>query len=174
MEHASPAPLRVLARPSSAAAPPPPLPSPSAPPPDGVVVVGIVGRSSDDVTQLLNRILDARVFGPGGRDRDLFSRARDGGGGGESRIPEPPRLSYHYEEGKGVVYVQLSSLKEGPFADAQSDDLKAMLLMFCVSTPTLFFLGFFLSSTNTVSDCTAFNLRKKLLGDFHFFGSQSE
>lgn len=142
MERPSPAPLRVLTRPSSAS--PPPSPSPSAPPPDGVVVVGIVGRSSDDVTQLLNRILDARVFGPGGRDHDLFSRSRDGD---ESGIPSPHRLSYYHEEGKGVVYVQLSYLNEGPLVDAQSDDLKAMLLMFCVSVSHLFFLGFFLLQT---------------------------
>eukprot|EP01018_Ginkgo_biloba_P020644 Gb_15944 [translate_table: standard] len=44
---------------------------------NGVVVVGVVGRSQDDVTQLLNRILDAQIFGFGNRDRGLWNDFSD-------------------------------------------------------------------------------------------------
>ncbi|GLJ06291.1 hypothetical protein SUGI_0035580 [Cryptomeria japonica] len=136
--------LRVLTRPSSSSTPvdsSPSIPSTppqssfsslqSPPPVNGVVVVGVVGRSQDDVTHLLNRLLDAHIFGSGNRDRDLFDLDQEAApeededeNEKENGIKDKKfrfkasarriraawsnkkRISYYLDEEKGVVYVQ--------------------------------------------------------------------
>lgn len=103
-------------------------------PANGVVVVGVVGRNLDDVTQLLNRLLDAHIFGSGNRDRELWNeesneealqeegmeedvvkgnnRIDRGFDTGPSRKVaawmKKRRLSYYADEDKGIVYVQFA------------------------------------------------------------------
>lgn len=103
-------------------------------PANGVVVVGVVGRNPDDVTQLLNRLLDAHIFGSGNRDRDLWNEESNEEAlqeegmeedvvKGSSRIDmgfdtgpskkvaswmKKRRLSYYADEEKGIVYVQFA------------------------------------------------------------------
>ncbi|KAH9326312.1 hypothetical protein KI387_006490, partial [Taxus chinensis] len=143
METSSGPSLRVLTRPSPSSTSTELLPS--LPPPtsttvssssaqspstaNGVVVVGMVGRSQDDVTHLLNRLLDAHIFGSGNRDVDLFDLEEEAQH--EEEVEEKgnevkqnncrfkvsnrrttaawfkkKRISYYLDEEKGVVYVQ--------------------------------------------------------------------
>lgn len=107
---------------------------PSSSPANGVVVVGVVGRNADDVTQLLNRLLDAHIFGSGNRDRDLWNEEsseealqdegmeEDGMKGnyrismGSDMVPsrkvaawmKKKRISYYADEERGIVYVQFA------------------------------------------------------------------
>ncbi|XP_042417925.1 uncharacterized protein LOC122006474 [Zingiber officinale] len=134
------------------------LPSPpsSSPPPEGVVVVGFVGsRSSIESTHLINRILDANVFGSGNLDKDLFASRLKSSRRGEEWFRHR-RISYHHEKEKGVVFLQFSSslsqlslpsasrIVEGEYASAsaleelEADDLRGMLFMFSVCHVIIF------------------------------------
>ncbi|XP_077253188.1 uncharacterized protein LOC143892451 [Tasmannia lanceolata] len=117
---------------SSSASSPSQSASPSS---EGVIVVGFIGRNSDDVTYLINRILDANVFGSGNLDKHLEEKENKGSF----------RLSYYYEEEKGIVFLHfqpsssfLSGLDLGDSSldsileENESEDLKGMLLMFSV------------------------------------------
>ncbi|CAI9104963.1 OLC1v1003768C2 [Oldenlandia corymbosa var. corymbosa] len=150
--------MRVLIRPSPPQIPPPsppPLPNPPDPSPpstssqsspNGIVVVGFIGKRRDDVTQLINRIIDANVFGSGNLDtpfrfgkEDLMSE----------EIQEWFKLrsiSFYFEEEKGILYLQFSSIMcpvmeeslesrlgfDSGFEDCEFGDLQGWLFMFSV------------------------------------------
>ncbi|XP_058108313.1 uncharacterized protein LOC131251562 isoform X2 [Magnolia sinica] len=127
---------------------------------EGVVVIGFIGRRSDDTSQLINRILDGNVFGSGNLDRDLASgfhklqlEEEETG----PRLRPHPRIGYYYEEEKGIVFLQfepsfspstsLCSITDGSSSlaadgrevclysvleEQDSDDLLGMLVMFSV------------------------------------------
>ncbi|KAL5709778.1 hypothetical protein ACHQM5_020424 [Ranunculus cassubicifolius] len=104
-----------------------PTPSP------GVVVVGFIGceSSEDQLSQLINRILDDNVFGSGHRDthfkadvlKDWFHFRK---------------ISYYYDDEKGVVFLQFASnwrdfaveLEDSVVEEEEFGDLQGMLLMF--------------------------------------------
>lgn len=160
MDSANPSTVRVLIRPPSASAstsspaapipsapPPDPPPSPSLQPPqlrpsENVVVVGFTGRRPDDVSHLINRILDLNAFGSGNLDKGLCLEKEELKGWFESR-----RISYYHDEERGILFLQYcstvcpameaflltgcgfdSSLEEREFGD-----LQGMLFMFAVS-----------------------------------------
>ncbi|PSR95225.1 hypothetical protein CEY00_Acc25982 [Actinidia chinensis var. chinensis] len=125
MDSPNPPSMRVLVRPpnstqptlsplsSATLSPPiPPPPQPNPPPPpslqNGIVVVGFIGRRSGDVTQLINRVLDANVFGSGNCDQNFCTQKVD--------INEEVKnwfncrqISYCHDSEKGIMYLQLSS-----------------------------------------------------------------
>ncbi|KAF8396517.1 hypothetical protein HHK36_018141 [Tetracentron sinense] len=125
---------------------------------EGVVVVGFIGRSEDDVTQLINRILDSNVFGSGNLDQKFHAESNDFGKD-ELRDREElknwflnRRISYYYEEEKGIVFLQLASTR-CPAMEGLSDsslgydfvleehefgDLQGMLIMFSVCHVIIF------------------------------------
>ncbi|KAF3793504.1 SMG8 protein [Nymphaea thermarum] len=162
MEHpASSTPLRVLVRP-----PPPPPPSSSSSssaasssshslPPnstqpnhtssvqnnDGVIVIGLIGRDPDEATQLLNRILDANVFGSGKQDIDIHADLRNSEKDGGESISDwfrSRRISYYFEKEKGIVFLLLSTsgrrhcASGSAFEECESDDLRGILVLFLV------------------------------------------
>ncbi|KAL6958061.1 hypothetical protein U1Q18_052216, partial [Sarracenia purpurea var. burkii] len=87
----------------------PPLPRPQSPSTQsGVVVVGFVGRRNGDVTQLINRILDANVFGSGDFDKD-FCGQKVGIGEEVKSWFKCRRISYYHDDEKGIIYLQFSS-----------------------------------------------------------------
>ncbi|XP_058223102.1 uncharacterized protein LOC131332797 isoform X1 [Rhododendron vialii] len=123
-------------------------PSPSSPP-NGVVVVGFIGRRSTDVTQLINRVVDANVFGSGNLDKDLLGFPK-GDGWFDCR-----RISYYDDDEKGVLYLQFSSTvcpaTEGFFdssccssgfdsvsEEREFGDLQGLLFMFSVCHVIIF------------------------------------
>ncbi|XP_065004584.1 uncharacterized protein LOC135636639 [Musa acuminata AAA Group] len=134
----------------------PPSPSPSPSNPEGVVVVGFLGsRPSTDATHLINRILDANVFGCGNLDKDLFASRSESSGKVEEWFRRR-RISFHFEKEKGVVFLQLSS-SLSPFSllcssrtddegyrsvsaleTCDADDLRGMLFMFSVCHVIIF------------------------------------
>lgn len=161
-------PIRVLTRPQSSPTLNSPLskvnsipPIPSEPQriglrpsfPDKVVVVGFIGERSDDVTQLMNRILDANVFGSGKMDRSLVD-------GDVCEVSEElkrwlkwHRVRYFHEVEKGILFLQFASVElldlvdedvefETAVEDWEVGNLQGMLLMFSVS------LGFAAHSGN--------------------------
>ncbi|XP_071932598.1 uncharacterized protein [Coffea arabica] len=152
-------PMRVLIRPPTPNPPPPSPPPPTPPDPsptqnptpipsqqNGIVVVGFVGRRHGDVTQLINRVIDANVFGSGNLDtpfrfnkQELISE----------EIEEWFKLrciSYYFEEEKGILYLQFSSIScpimdadlesqlgfDSLFEDREFGDLQGLLFMFSV------------------------------------------
>ncbi|XP_020519481.1 uncharacterized protein LOC18428573 isoform X2 [Amborella trichopoda] len=128
----NPSPMRVLTRPSSSPSASSPSPSSLQPPPsislspssrDGVVVVGVVGREFDQTSQLLNRLLDANVFGSGHQDHNLCPKSEEtsareftgdesfsfsGSSESGSMASEwfrTRRISYFYDDEKGIVFL---------------------------------------------------------------------
>ncbi|CAL5432227.1 unnamed protein product [Camellia sinensis] len=161
----SSSPMRVLARPpnptppqptSTATLTPPIPPSSSSPPPqNGVVVVGFIGRRRGDVTQLINRILDANVFGSGNFDKNLcFEKV--GIGEEVKQWFDCRGISYFHEDEKGILYLQFSSTRcpaVEDFSDFSSSsssgfdslleerefgDVQGMLFMFSVCHVVIF------------------------------------
>ncbi|KAL7616685.1 hypothetical protein Lser_V15G02427 [Lactuca serriola] len=154
----------VLQPPAAIHQPPPPPPSalpplpPPPPPPttfrqNSVVVVGFVGRRKGDVSQLINRIVDANVFGSGDADVALgFEKT------GEIVTDEVKdwfkqrQISYYHEETKGVLYLQFCSTKcpvmegfsevpsgfDSVFEKQEFGDLQGMLFMFSVCHVIIF------------------------------------
>ncbi|XP_073012349.1 uncharacterized protein [Typha latifolia] len=142
---------------SSSTAPNPPPSNPttstattSSPPLDGVVVVGFIGsKPTTDVTHLINRILDAGVFGSGGLDKDLVTTQSELGLGEEDWF-RWRRISYYHDPEKGMVFLQFSSLVSplvllslsqtggghdgaaSVLEDWEAGDLRGMLFMFSV------------------------------------------
>ncbi|XP_031482693.1 uncharacterized protein LOC116252517 [Nymphaea colorata] len=168
MEHpASSTPLRVLVRP-----PPPPPPTSSSsssaasssshslppnstqpnPPSsvqnnDGVIVIGLIGRDPDEATQLLNRILDANVFGSGKQDIDIHADLRNSENDGGESISDwfrSRRISYYFEKEKGIVFLLLSTsgrrhcASGSAFEECESDDLRGILVLFLVCHVIMF------------------------------------
>lgn len=112
-------------------------------------MVGFVG-AEDDVTHLINRILDDNIFGGGG-DKDLFSSVSKDGDRWEGWFRHR-RIRYHHEPEKGIVFLQFSTApvmqswlsggsgdehRDGRLdfflGERDSDDLRGLLLMFSVS-----------------------------------------
>ncbi|XP_050368048.1 uncharacterized protein LOC126786307 [Argentina anserina] len=144
--------MRVLIRPppSSTATSPSPqtIPIPST---DGLVVVGFIGRSADDSSQLINRILDSNVFGSGNRAKTL-------GVEDEEELKDwlnGRRISYFHDERKGILFLQFSSALCSAADDGSSEsgsgfdsafeehdfgDLQGMLFMFSVCHVIIYIL----------------------------------
>ncbi|XP_024984465.1 uncharacterized protein LOC112520344 isoform X5 [Cynara cardunculus var. scolymus] len=173
-------PMRVLIRPPSSSSPitppsattvpppppptihqpPPPSSLPPLPPPpsttfrqNGVVVVGFVGRRKGDVSQLINRIIDANVFGSGNADVALgFEKTGEIVSDEVKNWFEQRRISYYHEEAKGVLYLQFCSTKctvmegfsevpsgfDSVFEKQEFGDLQGMLFMFSVCHVVIF------------------------------------
>lgn len=145
--------MRVLTR-------PPPSPRPTAPvtshaPPQlsgrgggdgGVVVVGFIGKRHEDVTQIINRIIDDNVFGSGNLDTPFLSGKTDALNEEIQEWFKRRSISYYYEEEKSILYLQFSSTSstvveasldsEMAFDSAMEDyefgDLQGLLFMFSV------------------------------------------
>ncbi|KAK9068619.1 hypothetical protein SSX86_012734 [Deinandra increscens subsp. villosa] len=170
-------PMRVLIRPPSsspitppsATTLPPPLPTvshqpptpslPPLPPPSstfrqsGVVVVGFVGRRKEDVSQLINRIIDDNVFGSGNADVALgFEKTGEIVSEEVSDWFKQRQISYYHEEAKGVLYLQFCSSEcpvmegfsevpsgfDSVFEKQEFGDLQGMLFMFSVCHVVIF------------------------------------
>lgn len=116
-------------------------------------MVGFVGRRKGDVSQLINRIIDANVFGSGDADVALgFEKT------GEIVTDEVKdwfkqrQISYYHEETKGVLYLQFCSTKcpvmegfsevpsgfDSVFEKQEFGDLQGMLFMFSVCHVIIF------------------------------------
>ncbi|KAK9691206.1 hypothetical protein RND81_09G182900 [Saponaria officinalis] len=144
--------MRVLTRPPPSPPPPqqppqpPPLSQPSQPPPSstGVVVIGFIGRRHSDVSELLNRILDAQIFGSSRPlDTPLRVPVDDEVSDGVKEWFDRRSISYYHDRDKGVVFLQSSSLNcpamvsvfefdDSVVDDREFGDLQAMLFMFTV------------------------------------------
>ncbi|CBI17132.3 unnamed protein product, partial [Vitis vinifera] len=156
MDSANPSPVRVLIRSPSSPTPTTssPSPIPSAPPPDpppssslqprpseNVVVVGFIGRRPDDVSHLMNRILDLNAFGSGNLEKGLCIEKEEVKGWFESR-----RISYYHDEEKGILFLQYCSTGcpamegflqtdwgfDSALEEREFGDLQGMLFMFAV------------------------------------------
>ena len=153
----NPTSMRVLIRPPSTPPPPskPPSSSSSSPPPPprppppphpqpqhspGVVVVGFIGRRINDVSHLINRILDSNVFGSTRKDTpfkiDELTK--------EAEVWLMNRgISYYYDEQNCLMFLQLSSFNcpalcsdsgvDSVVEEHEFGDLQGMLFMFTVS-----------------------------------------
>lgn len=136
----SPAPVSLLtssADPASAPATAPSRPCSQ----DGVVVVGFIGRRPDDSAQVINRVLDSNVFGPGNLDKSFTVDKEEVKGWFKCR-----RISYYHEEEKGILFLQFCStncpafdgfLDPGSGFDSiveerEFGDLQGLLFMFSV------------------------------------------
>ncbi|KAH9615765.1 hypothetical protein KSS87_008702 [Heliosperma pusillum] len=145
--------MRVLTRPPPSPPPlPPPHPQPqpsSTPlPPSstGVAVVGFISRRRTDVSELINRIIDADIFGSSCRDTPLVipfpENDKDGGNEYVKEWFNCRRISYYHDAPNATVFLQLSSTncpalrKVSDFNSIVDDldfgDLQAMLFMFTV------------------------------------------
>ncbi|KAI3917169.1 hypothetical protein MKX01_003618 [Papaver californicum] len=107
---------------------------------DGVVVVGFIGKKEEDLSQLINRIVDYNVFGSGnlGFKFPIYNREE------EDRVENwfhSRSISYYYDEEKGIVFLRFVSniCPEDEFPESsmgfeqhQYEDLQGMLLMFSV------------------------------------------
>ncbi|KAL8146404.1 hypothetical protein AgCh_004229 [Apium graveolens] len=151
----NPSPKRVLIRPPQH----PNLPISQNPNPpvlgqsNGVVVVGFIGRQNGDVGQLINRVLDANVFGSGNRDRTF---GLESGGVVSEEFKDwlkCRKISFFYEEDKGILYLQFSSITcpvmeevvegglgfDSVLEEREFGDLQGMLFMFSVCHVIVFF-----------------------------------
>lgn len=148
MEPSQP-PVRVLTRPQPpslslssstlSASPPPPPQQPSS---SGVVVVGFISRALHDSSQLINRILDANVFGSGNLDKPFWVENDGVGEGLKCR-----RISYYHEVEKGILFLQFCGAQcprmeaeavsqlgfDSMVEEREFRDLQGMLFMFSVS-----------------------------------------
>lgn len=112
-------------------------------------MVGLIGRRSDDVSFLINRILDANIFGSGNLDRNLHPHL-------DSEAKKSwfrnRRISYFYDEEKGIVFLQFTSPRsplldhsssssfngttdaglDSILEEEDSSDLRGLLLMFSI------------------------------------------
>nr|CAN59835.1 hypothetical protein VITISV_017621 [Vitis vinifera] len=156
MDSANPSPVRVLIRSPSSPTPTTssPSPIPSAPPPDpppssslqprpseNVVVVGFIGRRPDDVSHLMNRLLDLNAFGSGNLEKGLCIEKEEVKGWFEGR-----RISYYHDEEKGILFLQYCSTGcpamegflqtdwgfDSALEEREFGDLQGMLFMFAI------------------------------------------
>ncbi|KAL0436371.1 UNVERIFIED_CONTAM: hypothetical protein Sradi_0345000 [Sesamum radiatum] len=109
--------IRVLVRPPPAPThplppqpPPPSPPDPSPPPKNGVVVVGFIGRRHHDVSHLINKIVDSKIFGSGNLDTP-FRFEPDKINPETRRWFESRKLSFYHDEEQGILYLQFSSVR---------------------------------------------------------------
>ncbi|XP_026403291.1 uncharacterized protein LOC113298696 isoform X1 [Papaver somniferum] len=111
---------------------------------DGVVVVGFIGKKEEDLSQLINRIVDYNVFGSGNLGLKFPIHNREE----EEKVKNwfhSRSISYYYDEERGIVFLRFVSnicpedefpessmgLDSG-FEQHQYEDLQGMLLMFSV------------------------------------------
>ncbi|XP_011089194.1 uncharacterized protein LOC105170220 isoform X1 [Sesamum indicum] len=139
--------IRVLVRPPPAPThplpPQPPPPDPSPPPRNGVVVVGFIGRRHHDVSHLINKIIDSKVFGSGSLDTP-FRFEPDKINPETRKWFESRKLSFYHDEEQGILYLQFSSVccpvtEEGSetrfesvMEEQEFGDLQGLLFMFSV------------------------------------------
>lgn len=131
---------------------PPPPPDPYPPPKNGVVVVGFIGKRHHDVAHLMNKIIDARVFGSGNLDTP-FRLEPDKINQDMSKWFESRKLSFYHDVDEGFLYLQFSSVRcpvidegsleprfglESVFEDQELGDLQGLVFMFSVSFIYLF------------------------------------
>ncbi|XP_074272326.1 uncharacterized protein LOC141596143 [Silene latifolia] len=146
--------MRVLTRPPPSPPPLPPphsQPSPTPPPPTppvstGVAVVGFISRRRTDVSDLINRIIDADIFGSSRRDTPLVIPFSDGDEDEANDYAKEwfdcRRISYYHDADTATVFLQLSSTNcpamrkvsefDSIVDDLEFGDLQAMLFMFTV------------------------------------------
>lgn len=146
--------MRVLSRPPAPIRPPsPPPPTPPDPSPvqpqisqNGVVVVGFIGKRHSDVTQLINRIVDANVFGSGNCDTPFRIEKQEILNEEIEEWFKCRSISFYLEEEKGILYLQFSSIFcpvmeralestvgfDSILEDREFGDLQGMLFMFSV------------------------------------------
>lgn len=149
--------MRVLVRPPVPIPPPPSPPPPTPPDPsppvqpqnsqNGVVVVGFIGKRHYDVTQLINRIVDANVFGSGNCDTPFRIEKQEILNEEIEEWFKGRSISFYFEEEKGILYLQFSSIScpvmegvlestmgfDSVLEDREFGDLQGMLFMFSVS-----------------------------------------
>ncbi|XP_039134391.1 uncharacterized protein LOC120271782 [Dioscorea cayenensis subsp. rotundata] len=158
------------AQPPSNPPPTPPISSPS----HGVVVVGFLG--SPDPAHLINRIIDANVFGSGNLAKDLPEIAS------RKSWFERRRIRYHHDEEKGLVFLHLSSSSPLPdssrfdggngdgFASVleenEADDLREMLMMFLVCHVVVFLREGIRFDTNILKKLRMLQAAKHALGPY--------
>ncbi|WOH02081.1 hypothetical protein DCAR_0521469 [Daucus carota subsp. sativus] len=142
----NPPPKRVLIRPPQHPnLPTPPNPNPPLPAQsNGVVVVGFIGRQNCDVGQLINRVLDANVFGSGNLDKTF---GVESGGVVTEELKDwlkCRKISFFHDEDKGILYLQFSSIRcpvreefeegglgfDSVLEEREFGDLQGMLFMF--------------------------------------------
>lgn len=148
--------MRVLVRPPVPIPPPPSPPPPIPPDPsppvqpqtsqNGVVVVGFIGKRHYDVTQLINRIVDANVFGSGNCDTPFRIEKQAILNEGIEEWFKCRSISFYFEEEKEILYLQFSSIScpvmegvlestmgfDSILEDREFGDLQGMLFMFSV------------------------------------------
>ncbi|KAL3518448.1 hypothetical protein ACH5RR_021037 [Cinchona calisaya] len=159
--------MRVLIRPPTPTPDPPPPPPSPPPPPDpspsttpsstpspqnGVVVVGFVGKRHGDVTQLINRIIDANVFGSGNFDTPFRFEKKEFMSEEIEEWFKSRSISFFYEQENGILYLQFSSLScpifegvmesqlgfDSVLEDREFGDLQGLLFMFSVCHVLIF------------------------------------
>ncbi|KAK4440679.1 protein SMG8 [Sesamum alatum] len=140
--------IRVLVRPPPAPThplpPQPPPPDPSPPPKNGVVVVGFIGRRHHDVSHLINKVIDSKVFGSGNLDTP-FRFEPDKINPETREWFESRKLSFYHDEEQGILYLQFSSVRcpvteeglsetrfESVLEEQEFGDLQGLLFMFSV------------------------------------------
>lgn len=116
-------------------------------------MVGFVGRRKGDVSQLINRIIDANVFGSGNADVALgFEKTGEIMSEEVKDWFEQRQISYYHEEAKGVLYLQFCSTKcpvmegfsevpsgfDSVFEKQEFGDLQGLLFMFSVCHVVIF------------------------------------
>ncbi|KAK4409005.1 protein SMG8 [Sesamum angolense] len=141
--------IRVLVRPPPAPTqplppqpPPPSPPDPSLPPKNGVVVVGFIGRRHHDVSHLINKIIDSKIFGSGSLDTP-FRFEPDKINPETRKWFESRKLSFYHDEEQRILYLQFSSVRcpateeglsetrfESVMEEQEFGDLQGLLFMF--------------------------------------------
>ncbi|MCL7045522.1 hypothetical protein MKW94_017427 [Papaver nudicaule] len=117
---------------------PPPTNSTST---DGVVVVGFIGKKEDDLSQLINRIVDYNVFGSGNLGSKVPIHNREEEDETVKNCFHSRNISYYYDGERGIVFLRFVSniCPEDDFPESstgleqhQYEDLQGMLLIFSV------------------------------------------
>lgn len=108
--------------------------------------MGFVGRRHGDVTQLINRVIDANVFGSGNLDTPFRFEKQELMSEEIEEWFNLRCISYYFEEEKGILYLQFSSIScpvmdavlesqlgfDSLFEDREFGDLQGLLFMFSV------------------------------------------
>lgn len=106
--------------------------------------MGFVGRRHGDVTQLINRVIDANVFGSGNLDTPFRFEKQELMSEEIEEWFNLRCISYYFEEEKGILYLQFSSIScpvmdadlesqlgfDSLFEDREFGDLQGLLFMF--------------------------------------------
>ncbi|KAL0390055.1 UNVERIFIED_CONTAM: hypothetical protein Scaly_0362600 [Sesamum calycinum] len=135
--------------PASCAHPPPPSSTaaavasrPISAPKNGVVVVGFIGRRHHDVSHLINKIIDSKIFGSGSLDTP-FRFEPDKINPETRKWFESRKLSFYHDEEQRILYLQFSSVRcpateeglpetrfESVMEEQEFGDLQGLLFMF--------------------------------------------